>query len=309
LENTKTIRKNSLGRRIIKARNAYFFILPLIVGLLIFCYYPPIYGLILSLYEKGASTKAVFVGFRNYGNLFNDKEFFESVPTMFKLMIPRLIIGIAVPFIIAEMIFAVRSKKTQGVLRVLLLLPIVAPGVVGLLLWRNIYDPSNGLFTSVLRGLGIMGKDSLIDWLNDPKWVIFSIIFMGFPWIGGTSVLIYMSGMMNISTEVIESTRLDGAGTLRRIFSIDIPLLLGQIRYFLIFGIIGGLQDYGTQIVVTQGGPGDATYVPGYYMFLQATEFDRLGYASAIGTVIFLVIMGLTAVCFRFIKTKGLEKF
>ena len=152
--------------------------------------------------------------------------------------------------------------------RFLFLLPMVAPGVVNLLIWKNIYDANSGLMTELVRLLGIVGEEESIDWLGSSKYIIFSIIFMGFPWLGGTSVLIYMSGLMNISTEVIEASRLDGAGTWTRIFRIDLPLLMGQIRYFLIFGLIGGFQDYGVQVVLTSGGPdGYATYVPGYYMY------------------------------------------
>lgn len=102
----------------------------------------------------------------------------------------------------------------------------------------------------------------MIDFLNDSKWVIPSVIILGFPWVNGTNILIYISGMNAVSGEVIEASELDGCGTWRRIFSIDIPLLVGQIRYFFIFGLIGLLQDYSIQIVLTNGGPGYDTYVP-----------------------------------------------
>jgi ABC-type sugar transport system permease subunit len=127
---------------------------------------------------------------------------------------------------------------------------------------------------------------------------------MGFPWVGGTSVLIYMSGLMNISAEVIDASKLDGASTFRRILSIDIPLLVGQIRYFLIFGIIGGFQDYGTQVVLTQGGPGYATYVPGYYMWELVYTFDNIGKASAVGTLLFIVIIFFTIIANFTVKNK-----
>ena len=149
-------------------------------------------------------------------------------------------------------------------------MPMVAPGVVGTLIWRFIYDPNNGLMTALMQTLGILKDGQVIDWLGDPNYVIFSIIFMGFPWIGGTSVLIYMSGLMNIPSSLIESSVLDGAGTFTRIFKIDLPMIVGQIRYFVIMGIIGALQSYSTQIILTEGGPGYTTMVPGYYMYTQA---------------------------------------
>jgi ABC-type sugar transport system permease subunit len=112
-----------------------------------------------------------------------------------------------------------------------------------------------------------------------------------------------MSGLMNISNEIIESSRLDGANIIQRIIRIDIPMLLGQIKYFFVFGIIGGLQDYGVQIILTQGGPGYSTYVPGYYMYMQAFHNGRMGYASSIGTILFFVILSLTIFNYRFFKS------
>ena len=191
-----------LGREIWKRKLAYLFIAPLIIGLLIFSYYPPVYGLTLSFFEKHSVGEMSFVGFRNYIDLFHDSVFLRSIPTMFAIMIPRLLIGIVVPLVMAELIFGVKSQKLQSLYRVLVLVPIVAPGVVGTLIWRNIFDPTSGLLTTVARLLGFMGPTQVIDWLGDPNWVVPSIIFMGFPWIGGTSVLIYMSGLMGISSEV-----------------------------------------------------------------------------------------------------------
>jgi ABC-type sugar transport system permease subunit len=187
--------------------------------------------------------------------------------------------------------------------RVGILLPIVAPGVVSLLIWRFIYDPRDGPISVLAKALGIIGRSDFVAWLNDPATVIPAIIFMGFPWISGTSVLIYMSGLMNISTEIIESSRLDGATVLQRIFKIDLPMILGQIKYFLVFGIIGGLQDYGVQMVLTKGGPGYTTYVPGFYMYMKAFESGRMGYAASVGTALFAVILVLTVANYRFFKT------
>ena len=301
------MKKDTILYRLWKGRTGYLFLVPLFIGLLVFCYYPPIYGIVLSFFEKKSFGSAKFVGFSNYADLFADKIFQDSIFTMLKIMIPKLLISIIVPLVCAELIFAIRSKKMQSAYRVLVLLPIVAPGVVGLLIWRNLYDPNYGLFSEILRFFGIIKEGQLIEWLNDPKYVIFSVVFMGFPWIGGTSVLIYMSGIMNISQEVIEASRLDGASTFRRIVSIDLPLLIGQVRYFLIFGIIGGLQDYGIQVALTEGGPGYSTYVPGYYMYNQAFMFDNFGYASSIGAVMFVIIAVFSGIASKFVKDKAVD--
>ena len=296
--------KKSLLARIWQARIAYLLLAPLLIGLIVTAYYPPISGLYHSLFDWNANGREVFIGLDNFKELFQDPVFLNSIPTLFKLMIPRLLISVIVPLIAAELIFGVRSKRWQYNYRVMVLLPMVAPGLVYTLLWQKIYDPQSGLLSTILRGLGLIGQDQIVNWLGDPKLVIPALIFMGFPWIGGTAVLIYMSGLMNISGEVIEASILDGCTPMQRIRHIDLPLLIGQIKYFLVFGLIGGIQDYNSQLVLTQGGPGYTTYVPGYYMYIKAFGASRMGYASAVGVVMFVVIFGLTILIMRYKKSE-----
>lgn len=288
-----------------KGRKAYLYLSPMFLGLILFCYYPPISGIIRSFFDWDGIGHAKFIGLSNFKELFADRIFLDSIGTMFLLLIPRLIIGISVPFIMSELIFAVRRKKLQSAYRIMVLLPIVAPGIVGLLIWKYVYDPNIGLMSALLKFLHLIPADALINYLGDVKLVIPAIIFMGFPWIGGTSVLIYMSGLMNISGEVMESASLDGADILKRIYYIDIPLLMGQFRYFIIFGIIGGLQDYGVQLVLTQGGPGYSTFVPGFYMYNEAFVAGRMGYACSIGTSLFIVIFFISLIAFKYIRTNN----
>ncbi len=302
-----TIGKQTLWQRIWKAKIAYLFILPLFIVLALFCYYPPINGLVMSFFQWDGINDATFLGFDNYKALFKDSIFLNSIPTMFIIMLPKLLINIVIPLVVAEILFSVKSARMQNAYRILILLPIVAPGVVNLLVWQNVYEPNSGLMTSIAHAFGI-GTGGPINWLGDKKYVIFSIIFMGFPWIGGTGVLIYMSGLMNISGEMLEASKLDGASTIKRIFLIDIPLLMGQIRYFLLFGIIGGFQDYGVQVVLTNGGPGYHTYVPGFYMFNKAFGVDnKYGYACAIGAVLFAAIMLVTVVANKLTNSKKFD--
>ena len=280
--------------RIYRARLAYLFLLPLFFFLLTFSYYPAISGIYHSFF-KWSDISSEFIGLKNYIDLFSDRAvFLPSLWTMVKITLPKLLIGVFMPLIVAELIFNLRSDRAKGVYRILVLLPIVAPGVVNTLIWGYIYDPNLGLLSAVYKAFG----GGTVDWLGNMNTVIPAIIFMGFPWIGGTSVLIYTSGLMAISESVRESARLDGAGVMRRIFTIDLPLIVGQIRYFLIFGIIGGIQDYSVQFLLTDGGPAGSTMVPGYYMYKKAFVSGEMGYACAVGTFLFAIIMVLTLLSF-----------
>jgi ABC-type sugar transport system permease subunit len=291
--------RKSLLKRIWKARTAYLLLLPLVAGLLITAYYPPISGLYHAFFDWNVTGKEIFIGFKNFKELFSDSVFLNSVPTLLKIGIPRLLISIIVPLIMAELIFAVKNPKLKYVYRVAVLLPMVAPGLVSTMLWEKIFDPQFGLLTILLRMIGVLGPEDIVNWLGDVKLVIPSLIFKGFPWIGGTAVLIYMAGLMEISTEVIEASILDGCSTWKRIRYVDLPQIVGQIKYFLVFGLIGVIQDYNDQLIITEGGPGYTTYVPGYYMYVKAFTAGRMGYASAVGFVMFIVIFVLTILVMR----------
>ena len=117
-------------------------------------------------------------------------------------------------------------------------------------------------------------------------------------------MLIALAGLQSISQEVLEASRLDGCTGLRRVWSIDIPHIMGQIKFFWVLGLIAGIQQFALQLVLTQGGPGRATLVPGLYMYNTAFRDDQFGYGSAIGLVMFVVILILTYINFKYIRSE-----
>ena len=192
-------------QKIWKARTAYLFLSPLLIGVICFCYYPPILAIVRSFtgWKIGASNAAYSFSLDNYIRLFRDEVFFDSIWNMFYINIPKLLIGIVVPLIMAEMLFWVKRKKLSALYRVLVLLPIITPGVISTYIWTYIYR-TDGMLNGILN---LFGFESEISWLNNAQTVIPAIIFMGFPWIGGTSVLINMSGLMNIPNEIGEAAQ------------------------------------------------------------------------------------------------------
>jgi raffinose/stachyose/melibiose transport system permease protein len=176
--------------------------------------------------------------------------------------------------------------------RVLFVIPVVIPGIVGILVWRQLYEPNVGLFNTILSALGMPTS----AWLNAPNSALFSLIFMGFPWIDGVDVLIILAGLLAIPVEVIEAAIMDGAGSFRRFFAIELPLLVPQIRLIVILNVIYVLQDFGWQLVVTRGGPVYATTVPAWMIYEKAIGGQRYGYASAIGVTLFALVLILTLI-------------
>lgn len=279
---------------------AYLWLLPAIVLIAIFSAYPLINSFVLSFTNSSGSGYGDFVGFDNFVELFNDPVFWICIKNVLIFTVVGIVCGNLMTILLAELLFNIKFKKTSAFLRVLFILPVLVPGVVIYLVWENIIFSSSGFVNQILLS---MGKEP-IAWYFENPYNFIAIILTNFPWVGGTSFLIYLAGLQNINKSVFEATRLDGITGLRRVFRIDLPLIKGQLKYFLIMGVIGGLQNFDIQLIITGSGPGttNGVNVPGYYIFQLAWsgEYDvRYGYASAIGVIIFIITIGFSIANFR----------
>ena len=126
---------------------------------------------------------------------------------------------------------------------------------------------------------------------------------MGFPWLPGVSAIIVYSGLANIPSDVIEASRVDGCKTFRRIWIIDLPYLIGQIKYIVVFGIINIFQDYSNQLLFASR-VGTKIHVPAYYMYQLVNTNQSIGKASAIGVILFIIIMLITIITYKFLNSK-----
>ena len=279
---------------------AYLWLLPAIVLIAIFSAYPLINSFVLAFTNSSGSGYGDFVGFDNFIELFNDPVFWICIKNVFIFTAVGIVCGNLMTILLAELLFNIKFKKTSAFLRILFILPVLVPGVVIYLVWENIIFSSSGFVNQILLS---MGKEP-IAWYFENSYNFIAIILTNFPWVGGTSFLIYLAGLQNINKSVFEATRLDGITGLRRVFRIDLPLIKGQLKYFLIMGVIGGLQNFDIQLIITGSGPGttNGVNVPGYYIFQLAWsgEYDvRYGYASAIGVIIFIITIGFSIANFR----------
>ena len=263
-------------------------IAPAFVLMLIFSYYPPVDAFYHSLTNWNGTT-ASWIGLKNFTRLFQDTLFWRSCWTMVVLTLSCMLIGNICTIVLAELIYNCSNKRMSSFYRFMFVIPAIIPGIVTIMLWGKfiLSGQSNGV-------------------LNSEDTVLWSIILYGFPWMGGTSFLIYLAGLNNIPESVVEASKLDGIGTFKRVLFIDLPMLKGQIKYFLIMGLIGGIQGYTLQYAITNGGPGDsyASMVPGYYMYKAAINDSEYGYSCAMGVVLFLMILIITIINNKFIKTE-----
>jgi ABC-type sugar transport system permease subunit len=284
-----------------KKRGLYLFLVPTLVFLLVFSYYPPLFAIYNAFFQWDGFGERVFVGIDNFAKIFKDTVFINSIGNLFKLLGFRLAIGLSVPLIVAELIFGLRRDGARYWYRLLFVIPMVVPGLVMTFMWRFILDPNVGLANAILEFIG--GESWRQPWLGSTRTVLYSFMLIGFPYVSGINTLIYLAGLQNIPGEIFDACRVDGATGLRRFFSVDLPLVMGQVKLLLTLGVIGGLQAYQQQLILTNGGPGYASMMPGLVMYKEAFSFSSIGYASSIGVLMFLVILGLTYLNLRYVRS------
>ncbi len=281
-----------------RQRTAYIFVLPSIVLILVFSYYPAGTAFYYSFTNFSIRNVTEFVGFDNYKRiLFDDFYFRVGFVNLILIVATSLLKTVTMPLLAAELIFRLRNTVHQYVFRTLFVLPAVVPGLITVFLWRMVYDPYAGLLNQVLTVLGLDAWTRA--WLGNEGTALWAIIGAGFPYIGAFPFLIYMGGLLNISTEMYDAAKIDGANWWRQFWSIDVPLLLPQMRLLIFFTLAGAIQGFAQVYIYTRGGPGYATYVPGLQMYFQLAEGD-FGYASAIGVLLFTVIFAGTLFSLRF---------
>jgi raffinose/stachyose/melibiose transport system permease protein len=198
------------------------------------------------------------------------------------------------------MIFHLKSKRMQYIYRVLFVIPVVVPGIVMFMIWSFIYDPNVGVLNTLLKTLGLEGI--IQNWLGDPNVALYALMFVGFPFVVPFNLLIFFAGLQSISESVYESAKLDGITKVRRFFQIEIPLVMGQVKLILILTVIQLLQNVTLPLVMTNGGPGYSSYVPGLYMYFLAFQNGEFGLGMAVSMIIFVIVLILTWIQMKYIN-------
>ena len=293
-------------RNIRRSWRAYALLAPIFVLLALFNYYPPLLGLSRAFYDWSPTKEPVFIGIENFRNyLFYYPESWREISNVFKFLVYAMFAHVAVPFLMAEAIFAVRSQTAKEMYRFGLVLPILVPFVVSMLLWRHIYDPAFGPINSFLDAVGLSALSR--NWLGDPNTALYAIMAVNFPWVATIGTLIVLSGLGQISESIFDSCLLDGCRGLRRIVSIDVPLVMGQVRLLVILAVLGATQTFQNILILTRGGPGYITSVPGLTMYTRAFNTGQFGYASAIGVMLFVLGLLLMFVINRTLRSPADE--
>ncbi len=283
----------------------YLFLLPIYLLMVTFKYIPFGMAIEKSFFNWNGSNVNQFVGVANYIQAFKDPSFLISLRNVGVVAIAYIIIVLTVPLLAAELLYAVRSRRKQYIIRTAFTFPMVVPGVVVILLWKWILAGDTGVFNSFLQGVGL--ESLAMPWLGSTKTALFAIIAIGFPWLGsaalgGLQFLLYYGALQNTSRDMFEAAEIDGANIAQRFFRIDLPMLASQMKLTVTLAIINAVQIFDSVYILTKGGPGTSSITPSVVLYEQGFTYKKMGYSSAIGVIMFAIIMVLTVINQKMMK-------
>ena len=272
----------------------YVFILPFIIGLLVFTLIPFFTSLYLSFTDYNILSPAKWVGLDNYKEMFfEDDLFWTSFWVTFKFAFIQVPIKLAVSLIVALVL--AKATRLTGFYRSAFYIPSLMGGSVAIaLLWKQLFSV-NGVINQILGALGLPDDTA---WLGDPKTALGTLIALGV-WQFGSSMLIFLAAIKNIPPSYHEAAIVDGAGPVRRFFSITLPMLTPIIFFNLINQVIGAFQAFNSSYLITQGRPLNTTLYYGVHLYNKAFDQFEMGYGSAMAWFMLLVIAFFTALIFR----------
>jgi multiple sugar transport system permease protein len=285
LRHNQSLRANMTG---------YAFISPFIVGFLAFTLIPMFISLYLSFTSYNLFTPPKWIGLGNFEKMFTgDPKYWNSIRVTFTYVL----VGVPLRLIFALFVAMILNTKSRmvGTYRTMYYLPSIIGGSVAVsIMWRNIFS-NDGIVNSLLTTLGA----APVKWFGDPNASLTMLITLSV-WQFGSSMLIFLAGLKNISVEMYEASSVDGASPVRKFFSITLPLLSPIILFNLIMQTISAFMTFVPAYVISkgEGGPMDGTMLYSLYLFRQAFMFSNMGYAAAMAWVMLIMIAVLTAILF-----------
>lgn len=277
------IRKEALKEHM----TGYLFITPQILLFLIFLVYPIIEGIRLSLYKINYQNE-IFVGFDNYIRLFSDAVFIKSTINTVILVVCIVALTVIFAMFVASAIFD-KNAKYVSFIRGAYYIPVMVSMVVMSMIWSFLLNPANGLISYAARQL-----EMNVNFLGDTHWVLPVIIFVTFATNVGQAIILYIASMIGVPKELFEAAEVDGAGRMKIIFKIILPMVRPTTIYIIIMNIIAVLKIFVVIQLLTGGGPNNASTTMMYYLYNNAFKYNQLGIASAVGVIMFLITLVLS---------------
>ena len=266
------------------------FLLPSLVLLGIFVFYPLGYVVYLSLLKWDLITPASVMGLNNYAALFKDSYFLQAVQVTVAISAASVAITLPVGFLCA--VFLNLKLRESAFYRGILLAPYIFPLVASGIAWSMMFQQDGGILNWLIRHLGGSG----LNWLGSSTWAVVAVIIVGVWQYLGYYTLIFLAGLQGIPPDYYEAAAIDGAGNLVQAVRITLPLLSPTLLFATIILIIQSFQTFSQVYVMTQGGPAGATTTLVYYLYEVAFQFFQIGKAGAISVLLLLFLVGITLI-------------
>jgi multiple sugar transport system permease protein len=287
-----------------RAQSGRMFVAPNLAAVAVFMLFPLGFSLYMSFQKWDLFTSPKFVGVGNFRNL-------VAADPLFLIALRNtaiFTIGTLVPTVLVSLVVAGtlnRRIKGASVFRTVLFLPLAVSSVVMAVVWQFVFQTDNGLLNIMLGWVGI----GPIPWLIDPNWAMVSLCLVSVWKSVPFATVVLLAAMQGVPSSLYEAARIDGAGEIRRFFSITVPLIRGALSFVVVISIINAFQAFDQVYVLTggHGGPETGTYVLGIMLFQHAFAFLDFGYASALAWVMFVILFVLTLLALRLARRKSLE--
>ncbi|MFJ8820870.1 carbohydrate ABC transporter permease [Streptomyces sp. NPDC102467] len=298
----RTASKTQPSRRARRLRDnlvAYAFLAAGVICFAFFSWYPIVRGWLLGFQQVTFAQPAQWVGLDNFRRLFADPLFLTAWRNTGYFTLLALVFGFAAPFVTAVVLNEFRHAR--GYLRMTVYLPVMLPPIVTMLLWRWFYDPGPGLFNNALEILHLPAQ----QWLESEHLAMVSLVVVS-TWANmGTTTLIYLAALGSIPGDLYEAAELDGASIRQRLWHITLPQMRFILMITLLLQIIGTMQVFIEPFVLTGGGPDDATVTVLLLLYRYAFVYNDFGMASAMSTLLFVVLGLFAAGYLRLTRGKG----
>lgn len=282
-----------MPKRLRDALSAYGYISPWLIGFIFFTGGPILASLILSFFSWKMIAPPRFIGLDNYINMATTDTLFKtSLWVTFKFVI----ISVPLSQILALLLALLLNQKIRwkGLWRTIFYLPAIVTGVAGATIWRWMYHNDLGIINNALQIVGLQGT----NWLVNKDTVLGALILKSL-WNVGVPMVVYLAALQHMPKEQYEAVEIDGGGEIAKFFHITLPMLSPSIFFNVVMGFIGGIQTFTEPYVMTSGGPDNATLFLGLHLYQSAFSYLKMGYASAMAWIMFVMIFGLTLIQFK----------
>lgn len=284
-------------------RFVYTILTPIFICMLVFSMLPILIGLGISLFDYNPlAAESPFVGLGNFKMLLEDEVFTAALKNTIIFVLVTVTLNVVFSLAIAQIISVMRSNKMRSLMRVIFFMPVVAPMAASSMVWKAMYANKYGLINNILGSLGLPTQ----NWLGDASWVLPAIILFTLWADIGYNIVIFSAGIDGIPSEFIEAAAIDGAGPIRRFFSITLPLLGRTTAFVVSMTLISHFQMFAQFEIMTRsagssggGGPNNSGMVLTLEIYKEAFKYKNMGYASAIAFVLFVIIMIVTVITRR----------